>query len=168
MIITGTHIAYYFICARKLWFFCKGIQCEHESDAVRLGKHIHENSYNRNEKEIAIDGVIVVDWIDHEQKIVHEVKKSDKMEESHIWQLKYYLWYLRNKGLSLNAEVYTGELNYPKLNKIKEVTLSDKDIITIEKTILPNIENIVQLKKSPAVVAWKVCKSCSYNEFCYG
>jgi CRISPR-associated exonuclease Cas4 len=37
--ITGTHIAYAFICKRKLWLFAHGIQAEHESDAVRMGRH---------------------------------------------------------------------------------------------------------------------------------
>lgn len=181
--ITGTHIAYYFICARKLWFFCKGIRCEQESDAVRMGKHIHETSYKREKKEIKIDGVIVVDWIDHEKKVIHEVKKSDKMETSHTWQLKYYMWYLEQKGLDvaddqalqgfetlggLEEDGYTGELNYPRLNKKKSIVLTVKDRNEIEDTIIPNIEQIANLKKPPSTIDWKVCKTCSYNELCYG
>ena len=182
MKITGTHIAYYFICARKLWFFCKGIRCEHESDAVRMGRHIHETSYKRKKKEISIDGVIVVDWIDHEKKVIHEVKKSDKMEMSHIWQLKYYMWYLEQKGLDVADEKdltgfqnlsglepgYTGELNYPRLNKKKQVILTNEDRRKLENEILPDIERIAKLEKPPATIEWKVCKSCSYNELCYG
>jgi len=184
MKITGTHIAYYFICARKLWFFCKGIRCEHESDAVRLGKHIHETSYKRKKKEISIDGVIVVDWIDHDKKVIHEVKKSDKMEHSHTWQLKYYMWYLEQKGLDvaepeedltgfqnlsgLEPEGYTGELNYPRLNKKKQVLLTNEDRRKLEDEILPAIKQISQLSKPPPTIEWKVCKSCSYNELCYG
>jgi CRISPR-associated exonuclease Cas4 len=180
MKITGTHIAYYLICARKLWFFCKGIRCEHESDAVRLGKHIHETSYKRKKKEISIDGVIVVDWIDHDKKIIHEVKKSDKMEHSHEWQLKYYMWYLEQKGLDV-AEIedlqgfenlgglgYTGELNYPRLNKKKKVILTKKDRKIIEHEIIPGIKKIAELEKPPKTIEWEVCKNCSYNELCYG
>jgi len=44
------------------------IECEQESDAVRMGKHIHKTSYKRKKKEVGVDGVIVVDWIDHEEK----------------------------------------------------------------------------------------------------
>jgi CRISPR-associated exonuclease Cas4 len=183
MKITGTHIAYYFICARKLWFFCKGIRCEHESDAVRLGRHIHETSYKRKKKEISVDGVIVVDWIDHDQKVIHEVKKSDKMERSHIWQLKYYMWYLEQKGVDVAdgketlqgfqtlgglGKGYTGELNYPKLNKKKPVVLTMTDRTKLETEILPDIERISKLEKPPSTIEWKVCKSCSYNELCYG
>lgn len=174
MNITGTHIAYYFICARKLWFFCKGIRCEQESDAVRLGKHIHETSYKRKKKEINIDGIIVVDWIDHEKNVIHEVKKSDKMEKSHTWQLKYYMWYLEQKGLKVadgetqGFEEYTGELNYPRLNKKKSIVLTLKDRNEIENTIIPEIKHIANLNKPPSTIDWKVCKTCSYNELCYG
>ena len=170
MKITGTHIAYYFICARKLWFFCKGIRCEHEGDAVRMGRHIHETSYKRKKKELDIDGVIVVDWIDHDQKVIHEVKKSDRMEQSHIWQLKYYMWYLEQKGLDVakGKEGYIGELNYPRLNKKKQVVLTNEDRQKLENEILPNIEQITQLEKTPPTIEWKVCKTCSYNELCYG
>lgn len=170
MKVTGTHIAYYFICARKLWFFCKGIRCEHESDAVRMGKHIHATSYKRKDKEISIDGVIVVDWIDYNKKVIHEVKKSDKMEVSHIWQLKYYMWYLEQKGLNITESVqgYTGELNYPRLNKKKQVTLDDKDRYKIENKIIPSIIQVSRLDKPPSTIEWKVCKTCSYSELCYG
>lgn len=183
MKITGTHIAYYFICKRKLWFICKGIRCEHESDSVRMGRHIHETSYKRKKKEISIDGVIVVDWIDHDKKIIHEVKKSDKMEESHKWQLKYYMWYLEQKGLDV-ADVdedlqgfqnpgglekgYTGELNYPRLNKKKRVILTKEDRNKLETVILPDIQRIANLEIPPSTIEWKVCKTCSYNELCYG
>lgn len=169
--ITGTHIAYYFICARKLWFFCRGIRCEHESDAVRIGKHIHVTSYIREKKEISIDGVIVVDWIDYDSKIIHEVKKSDKMEQSHIWQLKYYMWYLEQKGLIVSNdrnEGYTGELNYPKLNKKKQVLLTNNDRIHIETKIIPQINLIANLKSPPNAIEWKICKTCAYSELCYG
>lgn len=192
MKITGTHIAYYFICARKLWFFHHNIRCEYENDAVRLGKHIHETSYDRRKKEVSIDGRIVVDWIDHEKKIVHEVKKSDRMETSHTWQLKYYMWYLEQKGLDVADENtlglanedlkeleninlsdvkergYIGELNYPRLKKIKKVILTTKDRNRLEAEILPEIERISVLEKPPDTIEWKVCKTCSYNELCYG
>lgn len=60
--ITGTHIAYYHVCHRKLWLFANGINMEHTSDAVSEGKLIGETSYRgRAEKftEIEIDGVII-------------------------------------------------------------------------------------------------------------
>lgn len=177
--ITGTEIAYYFVCARKLWFFAHNIQCEHDSDAVRHGRHIHKTSYKRQKKEVDIDGVIVVDWIDHDKKVIHEVKKSASMEEAHQWQLKYYMWYLEQKGMDIGDEKsatyidnpdergYIGELNYPKLRQTKQVVLSQEDRKTLEEKIIPNIQKIRNREQPPKTVEWKVCKYCSYNELCY-
>lgn len=173
-------MAYYFVCPRKLWFFAHNIQCEQESDAVRMGKHIHETSYTRKKKEVSVDGVIVVDWIDHGEKVVHEVKKSSSMEQAHEWQLKYYLWYLEQKGLDVADEQrarkfegdppkrgYIGELNYPRLRQTKPIILSQEDRQTLEQKILPNIRKIINRDTPPKTVEWEICKSCSYNELCY-
>lgn len=178
--ITGTEVAYYFICARKLWFFAHNIQCEQESDAVRMGKHIHETSYKREKKEVSVDGVIVIDWMDHDEKIIHEVKKSASMEDAHTWQLKYYMWYLEQKGTYIADEVsaekfpiqpekrgYLGELNYPKLRQTEQIILTQSDRKEIEEKILPNIQKIKNRQKPPRTVEWEICKSCSYNELCY-
>jgi len=178
MKITGTHIAYYFICARKLWLYEHGIRMETESDRVRLGKHVHKSSYKREKKEIDIDGVIVVDWIDYQNKVVHETKTSNKMERSHRWQLKYYLWYLGQKGMDVisgdpetdvdqKGSVFVGELNYPRLRKTKQVVLTEKDRKKIEQQIIPKIERICALDAPPETVEWPVCKSCAYCEWCY-
>jgi len=178
--ITGTEIAYYFICARKLWFYTHNIECEQESDAVRMGKHIHETSYKRKNKEIGVDGVIKIDWIDHDEKVVHEVKKSASMEEAHQWQLKYYMWYLEQKGMDIADESsakqysdrpekrgYIGELNYPKLRQTKQIILSQQDSQTLTQKIIPNIQKIKNREQPPKTVEWDICKHCSYNELCY-
>ena len=104
--VTGTQINYYFICHRKLWLFVHGINMEHTSDTVLQGILIDESSYQRKDKGIDIDGNIVIDWIDHLTGVVHEVKKSDSMEDAHRWQLLYYLWYLKQKGVGdLKGEI---------------------------------------------------------------
>lgn len=145
-----------------------------------MGKHIHETSYKREQKEISIDGVIVVDWIDHDEKVIHEVKKSGRMEQAHTWQLKYYMWYLEQKGMDVADELsakdfeddpekrgYVGELNYPKLRQTKTIILTKKDRQTIEQKIIPNIRKIISREKPPRTVEWNICKSCSYCELCY-
>ncbi len=43
---TGTHINYYFICQRKLWFFSNGIQVEHTSNLVNKDIFIYEIYYS--------------------------------------------------------------------------------------------------------------------------
>jgi CRISPR-associated exonuclease Cas4 len=171
MIPTGTHINYYFVCARKLWMFAHGIACEHESDAVRMGKFIHETTYERENKEIDIDGTIVLDRFDAKTNILHEVKKSDKMEEAHEWQLLYYLYYLKTKGTLVASDEQkqgvTGELNYPTLRKTKKVILTPEKELYLKETIIPEIEKIIESKTIPSAKEIRACKQCSYSELCY-
>ena len=115
MQITGTHFNYYMICKCKLWLFANGITMESTSDLVSLGKLIHETTYpQRSErfKEVEIKG-IKIDFYDQKNKIIHEIKKSDKRQEAHIWQLKYYIYVLEQEGI----EKVSGVLEYPKLRK---------------------------------------------------
>ena len=91
--ITGVMIYYYFVCSRKLWYFCHQINMEDENENVQLGKLLDENSYKRDDKHIEIDGIINIDFI-HEKNELHEIKKSKSIEEAGIWQVKYYLYYL--------------------------------------------------------------------------
>jgi CRISPR-associated exonuclease Cas4 len=137
---------------------------EHTSDVVSEGKLIGETSYtDRSEKytEVEIDG-IKIDFYDARNKVVHEVKKSDKMEDAHIAQVKYYIYKLKQKGV----EDVTGILEYPKLKKRHEIHLDSID----EKSI-PEWENAVQqiisLDICPPLIHKSICKSCSYYDFCY-
>lgn len=80
---TGTHFNYYQVCKRKLWLFANGINMEHTSELVKEGKFIHEESYpQRSEKyeEVEVDGV-KVDFYDAKNKVIHEIKKSDRIEK---------------------------------------------------------------------------------------
>ena len=158
---TGTQINDYFLCKKKLWYFTKNIEMEQTSDAVYLGKLVHETSYNREKKEIDIDDTIKIDFIGSD-RVIHEVKKSDKVEEPHIWQLKYYLWYLKQKGV----EEITGKINYPKLRKTLDVFWESGDD---EKmlAILNGIREIVNAELPPQAQKAKMCKNCSYGDICW-
>lgn len=159
--ITGTQINYYFICKKKLWYFVHDIAMEQNSDAVYLGKLIHETSYEREKKEIDIDDTIKIDFIGKD-RIIHEVKKSDKVEEPHIWQLKYYIWFLKQKGV----DDVTGKINYPKLRKTQDVFLELGDNEKIEG-ILKEIKEIAEAEMPPTVCNMKICKTCSYGDLCW-
>jgi CRISPR-associated exonuclease Cas4 len=164
MNITGTHFNYYQICHRKLWLFANNIQMEHTSDLVYEGKLIHESSYeSRGEKysELEIDG-IKIDFFDAKNKIVHEVKKSDKREQAHLWQLKYYLYVLEKNGI----EGVSGILEYPKLRQREEVFLSTVDIEEIELMKI-RIAGIIRSEMAPAKLAVSQCRNCSYFDFCW-
>lgn len=159
-IITGTQIAYYTICHRKLWFFSKNISMEHTSGLVEIGKIIHESSYLRKKKEINLEG-IKVDIIEAKKGIIHEIKKSKKLEDAHIWQLKYYLYYFKKLGIEL-----IGIIDYPKIRRREKLILSEEDIIAIEN-ILKDINNLVKYDIAPPPINKPYCKKCSYYEFCY-
>ena len=94
--ITGVMIYYYFVCKRKLWYFCHEINMESENENVQLGKLLDEKSYERDEKHINIDNVINIDFIREHQEL-HEIKKSKAIEEAGIWQVKYYLTKLQQE-----------------------------------------------------------------------
>ena len=61
--ITGVMIYYYFVCKRKLWYFCHDLQMENvsQNENVQLGKLLDETSYRRNQKHINIDDTINID-----------------------------------------------------------------------------------------------------------
>jgi len=111
MQLTGTHFNYYLVCHTKLWYFAHHLHMEQGSDDVLMGSVIHESSYGRERKEIAIDNSIVIDFIDN-HKVIVEVKKSPKLEEAHRIQILYYLYYLKNEK---GVEGITGEIRYPTI-----------------------------------------------------
>ena len=164
MNITGTHFNYYQVCRRKLWLFANGIGMEHTSDLVYEGRLIHEESYpQRSEKyeEIEMDG-IKVDYYDAKNKVIHEIKKSDKVEKAHEWQLKYYIYVFERNGI----EGVKGILEYPVLRKKDEIVLSEVDrdrLIVMEKEII----HIIEKEDCPPREKKKICKNCSYYDFCY-
>ena len=139
--ITGVMIYYYFVCSRKLWYFCHQINMEDENENVQLGKLLDENSYKRDDKHIEIDGIINIDFI-HDNRELHEIKKSRAVEEAGIWQLKYYLYYLEERGV----KGIKGRIDYPLLKRTMEVALSDED-----RNVLGDvIKDINILKKQKA------------------
>lgn len=172
MNLTATHINYYHICQRKVWLLLNGINMEHTSDTVYDGKLLHETSYpQRAEKNTEItlsamyEGIELfgkIDFYDPKQKVVHETKRSDKVEIAHEWQVKFYLWLLLLNGI----DGATATLEYPLLRQTNHVQLSGEDISRLETVI----EKIIELKESeqcPPVINAKICKSCSYYELCY-
>lgn len=163
-IITGTQVAYYIVCKRKLWFFSHYIQMEDSSDQVLIGKIISEESFKREKyKEIEI-GNLKIDYIKIGDKIiVNEVKKSRRLEESHIWQVKYYIYRLRKLGLNCSK----GFIHYPKLfRKIDVEYNEEEDKIFIDEAIL-KIKEVINLEKPPPPINKSYCKKCSYFELCY-
>lgn len=164
MIVTGTHFNYYQLCHRKLWLFSNGINMEQESDLVYEGKLVHENCYpqrNSRYEEVEIDG-IKVDYYDAKNKVIHEIKKSNKADKAHEWQLKYYMYVFEQHGIV----GVSGVLEYPLLRKTQKVLLSDVDREEIQE-ITKDISNIISQETCSPRVKKGICKNCSYFDFCY-
>lgn len=156
---TGTQVNYYFVCKRKLWLFSHDITMEQESDLVHLGQLTHERHYKRKSEEISI-GRIKVDFMEDACE-VYEVKRSESLEESDLFQLLYYLYVLQQRGI--NAQ---GSLRYPNQRKIKEVELTEKRKKRLLE-VLDAIDAVISRETPPPVKEKPYCTKCSYYAFCF-
>jgi CRISPR-associated exonuclease Cas4 len=164
MHITATLINLYHICKRELWLHAHGIRMEHTSYTVYEGKLIHETVYPQRAeryREIELGGV-KIDFYDPHNKVVHEIKKSDKAEAAHVAQVKYYLYVLEQHGVT----GATGILEYPKLRQTDRVYLDEQDRQDIERW-LTDIRQILARETCPPRLNKPLCKQCSYYDFCY-
>jgi CRISPR-associated exonuclease Cas4 len=160
----ATYINYYHICKRKLWLFANEIRMEHTSERVAEGKLIEKTSYlQRSDKytELEINGS-KIDFYDARNKVIHEIKKSDKMETAHEWQLKYYIWLLLQDGIT----AVKGILEYPKLRQTKEVILTEHDIQLLQQDVI-NIQELIHSPTCPLRTKKGICKHCAYYDFCW-
>ncbi|WP_409965461.1 hypothetical protein PIECOFPK_01449 [Mycovorax composti] len=172
MNINATLINLYRVCPRECWLHANGIRMEHTSEVVADGKLLHETSYTDRSKkysELSIEASFgsnslygKIDFYDAKRKIIHETKRSDKVEDAHIWQVKFYLWLLQLNGI----EGAKGVIDYPIFRQTEEVFLSESDIKTL-KRFVNEIYELLQSDQCPTVINAKICKSCSYYELCY-
>jgi len=163
-IFTGTQVNYFVICPTKLWYFSHFLEREQESDLVALGNILQETSYENARKDILIDSKVAIDFIKKGSKLIlHEVKKSSKLEKAHIMQLLYYIYYLKNEKGIKNIE---GIINYPKRRKIVKVELTQEKEAELLK-IFEKIKQIISLPTPPKPEYKKYCRKCSYFEFCF-
>lgn len=160
--INGLQINYYFICKTKLWLHSHNINFELENENVKLGIILHDNSFKK-EKSYYIDNLINVDFIKITDSIeIHEVKKSQKMDKSHEFQLLYYMYYLKNEKDINNIK---GFLNYPNSRKKEEIFLTNdkEEELTRIITEIHKINN----GEMPKPKKKRICNKCAYFEFCF-
>ena len=160
--ITGTAINYLHVCTRKLWFYQNHLEMEHTSEYVDLGRHLHEESYPREKRrEWNIDNLVQIDFVD-KHGILHDIKSGPAMETAHIMQLCYYLYLLKQKGVSNRK----GVINYPRQRRTTEVELTPESEEAVE-TAIEKVNEIATLPIPPHADYMKICKSCSYQELCW-
>jgi CRISPR-associated exonuclease Cas4 len=166
--LTGTEVHYFILCQRKLWWFSHGIEQEHVSgsagaESVALGQLLHSESYQgKARKEVMIDDLLRIDFIEGGQ--VHEVKKSRGAYRATLYQLLYYLYYLKHeKGIET-----TGIIDYPKQKRREVVELTPPRDAEVAE-ILAAAALCKQLPKPPVVqMPMTICKKCSYQDLCWG
>ncbi len=161
--MTATVYTYFHQCRRKMWLHHHQITLEHSSDLVAEGRVIHETTYQQRPgryRELQLPG-IKLDHYDPQAGVVHEVKKSPKRAEAHVAQVKYYLWTLEQHGLPASH----GILEYPQQRQREEVWLSDLDRAEIPRWVA-EIEGILA-GGCPERLAQRMCKNCSYYDFCW-
>jgi CRISPR-associated exonuclease Cas4 len=134
---------------------------EETSDLVLLGKLLHDRGYVRRRKEVQI-GRIKIDFVGAGYEI-HEVKRSRKAEDAHLYQLLYYLYYLKRYA----GVEGKGVLHYPLLRRTVDVELTDENAGRLER-VLEDMEMILSSNSPPLPVKIGYCRRCSYNELCWG
>lgn len=159
--ITGIMVYYYFVCERKLWYFTNEINMEQENELVSIGKILDETTYTKEKKHIMIDNTINIDFI-NDGAVLYEVKKTKAIEEAGIWQVKYYMYYLEQRGIN-NIEA---KIDFPLLRETKEIVLEQEDRKMLDNVLI-NIENIIKKDFPPGVIDSRICKKCAYYDLCY-
>jgi len=135
---------------------------EEDNDLMDLGRAIHEFSFKRDEKEIAVEGMKFDIVRDEDGKTtVCEVKKSSRFELPSRMQLVYYLYRLRKEGVE--AE---GELLIPKEKKRERIVLDEALTRELEQAI-SEIQRITEQERPPEAKKTRFCAKCAYAEFCW-
>lgn len=120
MNVTGTHFNYYQVCKRKLWLFANGITMEHTSDLV------------------------------YEGKLIHEIKKSDKIEQAHGMLLAQTSAYQNKKKRLLIAQIFIEAAAYNMIKNLQYYNRRGKDmedIIDIIKGYAPRLSNTTSVQE---------------------
>lgn len=162
MKINGTLMNYYIHCPRQCYLHAHRLNMENNSEDVKIGKALHEEKYKDDDNsEIAIDN-IKLDKLTKEY--LTETKKSDADVEASRWQLIYYLYVLKEKGIDRK-----GKLEFIQKNKEKKVMVVELNE-EIEAELfdkIKEIQKLIQNQKVPDVVERKHCKKCAYYDYCF-
>jgi CRISPR-associated exonuclease Cas4 len=157
----GTIINYYFVCHTKLWLFANKINLEDNSEDVRIGKVLHELNEDKV-SEVSIEN-IKVDKITKDYVI--EVKKSDSDLEAGKWQLLFYLYRLKQKGIVKKGRLEVFERKKGERKRYEVVLDGESEEKLVE--LLEDIEKIIKSPSPQNPVFENKCKKCAYYEYCF-
>ena len=152
------------ICIRQAWLMSRQMTADQASSYLDIGRLIDETSFQREKKTVYLaDMGAVIDMVTRKDGrfYVAEIKKSSATLETGIFQLKYYLYLLHRKSITVK-----GLIKIPKEKKSMEVELTEDDIKLIEEK-LNSLEIILQNDIPPKAMRLKVCPKCGHFEFCW-
>jgi len=166
--ITGALLSAFLACPRQGWLFAHEVNADQDNEFLDLGRQLHEQSYQRERKELAMPGM-KIDVLRTSREsganganvVVCEVKKSDRFLRSAVMQLCFYLWRMKQQGV-----IAKGEIRIPRMKKRFEVELTDAKENELLR-IMANIEQLVAEPKPPAPVKGKFCRKCAYETYCF-
>lgn len=161
MKVNGTLMNYYVHCQRQCYLHGNRINFEDNSEDVKIGKALHENKYeNDRNSEIAIEN-IRIDKITKDYLV--ETKKSNADVEASKWQLLYYLYVLKCKGI-----IKKGKLEFIQKKDKKIIILElNTDIENEVKVKINKIEKLLSNEEIPKEQKKSHCKRCAYYDYCY-
>lgn len=162
MEVNGTLMNYYFHCKRQCYLHGNRLNLEDNSEQVKIGRALHELRENNNNTELSIDH-IKIDKLTKEY--LTEVKKSDADFEASKWQLLYYLYILKEKGIDRKGKLEFIEKN-KKSKKTYIIELGQEEEILLEQ-YQKEILSLIEGDKIPEVLHKATCKKCAYYEYCY-
>ncbi|MFO7794087.1 MAG: CRISPR-associated protein Cas4 [Candidatus Nanohaloarchaea archaeon] len=158
--VTGVMIQYYYVSKKELWYFANNVNMNYDDSNIDIGNQIQDSSFSReNTRNVLIDGTIAVDIVEGKDRI-YEVKKSSTLRKPAVMQLKYYLWYLKNKkGVEME-----GELKIPEEKKTEIIELTAEDEEEIEE-VVEEIRDIITSDTPPDADLEKLPENASYSDF---
>jgi CRISPR-associated exonuclease Cas4 len=165
MHITASLISQYLHCPREWRLFFHNLKTEHTSQTVAIGKYYHESRHeDKPHTEIEFDG-IKIDQIQWDTVI--EYKKAKTHPESARYQLLFYLYKLKQKGIIKTGKIIFKENTWSILVELDEQSESDL-LCKIEE-----MKTVFAQENPPAILLNsqgkpdKTCKGCSYFDFCH-
>lgn len=163
MEINGTLVNYFFHCRRQCYLHGNRLNLEDNSENVKIGKALHEEkAMKTQDAEITIDN-IKLDKLSKEY--ITEIKKSDADVEAAKWQLLYYIYVLKKKGIMRKGKLEFIEKNKSE-RKIVYVELTETEESRL-KEIIQEINCLLAEDETPGLLNKPTCKKCAYYEYCY-
>ncbi len=159
--MNGTLINYYFHCKTQCWLYAHRLNMEYNSERVKKGKILHKINRHRV-KEVYFRG-FGVDKITKDYLI--EIKKSDSRLDAGKWQLLYYLYKLKQKGIIKKGRLEVFEKK--KESKKRFELILDRKKEKRLKEIFLEIDKLISSPHPPKPVYEKRCNKCAYYEYCF-